>query len=509
MSNSHQQAKTSPGVGEHLIHGFFPLTFSEVGNESKPEAMLNVWTTSVLGLHVADISKRLSWEPDDANTLQQPAWALMKVDKGLVLKDFYPHVRQILGKGHGEPFLCQSFVLNTPVLSRFKGNNNRLQKRLLEINLRQAAAKRCGLASLCACIDGARLFSFRTGVAILELFWYYEVDGELSFGTVLEGNYFLSHDNHSQSNKPETQLHQLNSQNLRTIAQALLPDLPGKRCFLHPDRRILYSAVKLNQDVDDETLQALATWLSQRQTTDYQPSLETHRDSIWQPFRSLCHASALDGGASVIFDARQVSGFVQSFVRGTNHNLYIPLFVTSLHNHFWLINQTEWIPTRRGQAGSRAETENLEHLYEQTVEFRRYFYFPIVSQITLHNTFYKRWQDTLRISERLHFVEQTARDVAELIKTRRIRWLRRISGAAGGFLLTHELLEFLSASGLPGSIPNMRLWFVKYFSAAPEVREHMMEIVEHWEIGIFLGSLIGALLGLWISWNFGTQSNHE
>ena len=37
----------------------------------------------------------------------------------------------------------------------------------------------------------------------------------------------------------------------------------------------------------------------------------------------------------------------------------------------------------------------------------------------------------------------------------------------------------------------------------------MTTLVEHWEIGIFLGSLIGALLGLWISWNFGALNKKE
>jgi hypothetical protein len=511
MGMSNPQAQASTLVRTHLVHAFFPLTFGECKTESNPEALLDKWGGSVLGLSVGELSKRLGWEPDDANTLQQPVWALMEAGKGLAVTDFYPHVQRIMGIQSDGLNLCQPFVLQTPLLSRFKDlDKNRLKNRLLPLSFGLASAKRCGQASLMACIDGARLFSFRTGIAVLDLFWHYEVEeGDLSLGGVLEGNYFLSHSFHTQSNRTEIDANLLTPEVLCTIAHALLPVVPDKRFLFHPERRILYSAVELAQEVDEETLHTLTVWLSHRQTTDYRPCPEVQRESLWQPFHNLCHASAVEGGASVIFDTGQVSSFVRGFVKGPVHNLYIPLFVSSLHNHFWLINQTEWLPAHRRKAGSRAETLDLERLYEETVEFRRYFYFPLVSRISLHNTYYQHWQETLLVSERLHFLEQTARDVAELIKTRRIRWLGRISGAAGGFLLAHEILEVLSASGLPYTIPSMRIWLVTALNASPEELEPLMALVEHWEIGIFLGSVIGAVLGLWISWNFGARIKPE
>jgi hypothetical protein len=509
MTSPRQQARADTIVCEHLVHAFFPLSFGSTDQASRPTKLLEAWAKRVEALSVAGLSAQLGWEPDDAHTLQNPAWVAMEAGRSLALGDFYGHMRQIVGKQDDDPGVCRSFALNTPLLSRFKNDRNRVQKRLLSITLGEAAAARCGFASMTACIDDARLFAFRTGIAILDLSWHYEVEGPLSIGCVLEGNYLLSHDNHPGHNKHDVAPDRLDPARLHDIALALLPAELRGRGLLHLDRRILYSMVRLDTPVDADTARVLATWLSHRQTTDYHPPAALEGEGLWQPFPYLCHASAPEGGASVIFDAGQTSGFVQNFVKGSGNNTYIPLFVSSLHNHFWLLNQTDWIPAHRRKAGGRAETEELERLYEQTVEFRRYFYFPMVSQISLHNTFYEHWQDTLHIAQRLRFVEQTARDVAELIKTRRTRWLGRVSGAVAGFLLTHEILELLSTTGLSGSIPDLRVWLAILPHAPPPVLENMIALVERWEMVIFFGSVAGALVGLWLSWNFGAQDKKE
>ena len=136
------------------------------------------------------------------------------------------------------------------------------------------------------------------------------------------------------------------------------------------------------------------------------------------------------------------------------------MFVASLHNHLWLLAQTEWLPAR-AQSGKRRQIHNLEEVYERAVEFRRFFYFPMVSQISLHNAFYECCEKVFKIMERQRFLEQTTRDIAELLKARRTKWIGRISGAAAGFLVGHELLDIVSQSGLPYTMPNLRVWWVE------------------------------------------------
>jgi hypothetical protein len=189
------------------------------------------------------------------------------------------------------------------------------------------------------------------------------------------------------------------------------------------------------------------------------------------------------------------------------------LFIASLHSHFWLLNQTQWIPAGRRKTNSREESEVLDSVFKNTVEFRRNFHFSLVSQVNLYNRFHDHWQEALKIPERILFQEQSARDAGELVKARRTRWIGRISGAIGGFLITHELIEKLSTSGdrwrYMETVPDARVWLVNVASASPDVIKDMVSIVETWESVIFWGSLVGAAIGLWLSISFEKDPKKE
>ncbi|MBU2732458.1 hypothetical protein [Acidithiobacillus ferridurans] len=123
------------------------------------------------------------------------------------------------------------------------------------------------------------------------------------------------------------------------------------------------------------------------------------------------------------------------------------------------------------------------------VEFRRFFYFPLISQLTVHNEYYWHSQEVLRIKERHNFLEQTTHDIAELLKARRVKWISRISGAIAGFLVTHEILELVSLSGLPGTVPNLRIWLTETAHASPQAISVLNSLVEHWDMACLLAVL--------------------
>ncbi|WP_409408492.1 hypothetical protein AAE485_08055 [Acidithiobacillus ferriphilus] len=509
----------------HQIHGLFPFIFADKKNNQ--DKLL-----CVVGKRV------LSWTPDslglsqilcDPNAVKdQPVWQLSS-GKGIATEDLYSFARQILGGAaknfelrcdhekkfklrcdHKKkeiiaekylPLLCAPFELaQSALLSQHKGG----KARQWTLSISKSAQERCGLCVLKVQIDRARLYLFRTGIGILDLSWHY-LEAR-STAEILEGNYALSHSRPQRGSYEgdASETTAINPDILRLIAEKLISPLLKDFVPLQRGRRVLYSIVQVSDD-DSQDLHLLTTRLSHRQSIDYLPSTDMVESTVWSPFPYLRHGASLEGGASVARSTATASDFGKNFVAGVGANTYLPLAIVTLHGHFWLLNRTQWLPARRFQEGSREEKEGVEEIFAMTVEYRWYFHYPIVSQISLHNRFHRLWQEALQIPERIHLQEQTAKDVAELLSNKRARWIGRISGAVGGFLLTHELLEALSTSGLSFAMPDMRVWFVETANKALPVLQPMIKLVEHWELTISLGSLLGGLLGLWLTWNFDTS----
>jgi hypothetical protein len=474
------------------------------------------------GLEVDTVLSDIGFKDLIKCTDNNPAvWQLQDKGKGLSLGDFYPYIRQIIGGDDSNQLkLCTSFRLATPqILSQVKGGKDRL----FTLDLTPSAQKRCGRNAPMFQFDDARVFVFRSGIVILDLSWHYEKQNNveennaeesdedkkrLKVNAVLEGNYLLSHDNHrSKHGKDQTSIndeesHGMTAQRLRDIAEALLPKIGDFVPEIHADRRILYSLVEISKEVKAEQLSQISIWLSHRNTSDYMPSKNIVEHDLLQPFPYLCHAASIEGGASVICQASMESEYIEHFISGSASKAYLPLFIASLHSHFWLLNQTQWIPAGRSKSNSREESEGMDSVFEDTVGFRRNFHFPLVSQISLYNRFHAHWQEALKIPERIRFQEQTARDVSELLKTRRTRWIGRFSGAVGGFLITHEVMEIVSKNGFIGAVPDMRVWLVDVAFKSHDEIEHMVSLVENWEYAIFVGSLVGAAFGFLLSFWF-------
>jgi len=547
MSDTDQLHKASAQplflLDDHAIHGLFHLDL-EFGSIEKVEATLHRHAKQAQAMSAADLPKRLqlSWQQPDK---EADLWVPFS-GKGMALDDFYPYARQILGTdGMGnhakdakdakedtedtEDKVCVSLRLSKEgrrILSKSQDEKLQLKSRLWGLYLQKAARERCGRDEIDLQFCNARLFLFRTGVAILDLSWHYIATGDgLPALVVLEGNYFLSHAN-QRAEKDDTHPNgnqrarddvttpppppPLTALRLIEVAKALLPQTWAQKAGLQPHRLLMYSLARVQGRADEETLLELGIRFSHRQTSDYRPKSRLLESSVLQPFPYLCHVLAPEGAASVIATEEDAaSGFFKDFIPGTGANTYVPLFVASLHNHLWLLAQTEWLPATRSQKDKRHEIHDLEDVYERTVEFRRYFYFPMISQISLHNAFYERSQEVFKIAQRQRFLEQTTHDIAELLKARRTKWIGRISGAVAGFLVGHELLDIVSQSGLPGSIPDLRVWLAETAHASPAVIEPLVRLVEHWDLVVFLGSLAGGVLGYWLAWYFDKAPKSE
>ena len=494
-------------VADHAVHGLFHLDL-DFGSAEWIERTLRETAEQVRAIPVSQLPVRLQL-PRAQPGLQSPLWELPS-GKGMALDDFYPYARQILGAKAEDATVCVNLRLSSEgvqSLTQVLGG----KPRLWQLHLGQAAQKRCGRAAIALQFDNARLFVFRTGVVILDLSWRYVADGDaLPASALLEGNYLLSHGNHPGKSPatPADAPAPLDALRLLEVAQALLPESWAKTSPLRANRLLLHTLARLQGSADEEAMIEFGIRLSHRQTTDYRPKQRPLESQVVQPFPYLCHVLAPEGAASVLTTTEAASSFFSNFVRGSGTNTYVPLFVASLHNHLWLLAQTEWLPAQ-AKSDKRHEVHDLEELYERTVEFRRFFYFPMVSQISLHNAFYERSQQVFKIAERQRFLEQTTHDIAELLKARRGKWIGRISGAVAGFLVGHELLDIVSQSGLPYTMPNLRVWWAETAHATPAVVEPLVRLVERWDVLVFLGSLASALVGYWLAWNFDKSPKGE
>ncbi len=531
VQHNHIPAQRDVLLGGHAIHGLFHLNL-DFGPIEKVEDTLRQHVEQVTKISADDLPKRLSLSKPQADLQNARLWEPLN-GKGMALDDFYPYARQIMGAKADEATVCISLGLGREgkqALTQLLGGKPRLWR----LRLGQAAQNRCRQNAIDLQFDNARLFLFRTGVVILDLSWHYSSrNGTLPADVVLEGNYLLSHGNHPTKAPAASEdgPAPLDPLQLLEVAQALLPQSWAQTAPLQPNRLLLHSVANVADGADEEGLLELGIRLSHRQTSDYRPKSQPLESHVLQPFPYLCHMLAPEGAASVILaekvkpdasvsnDAEPKAGsvvgvdragsrFFENFVSSSGTNTYVPLFVASLHNHLWLLAQTEWLPAR-GQGGKRHEIHDLEEVYERTVEFRRFFYFPMISQISLHNAFYERSQEVFKIAERQRFLEQTTHDIAELLKARRTKWIGRISGAVAGVLVSHELLDIVSQSGLPGTMPNLRVWLADTAHASPTVIEPMVRLVERWDLIMFLGSVAGGLVGYWAAWYFDKSPKGE
>lgn len=425
-----------------------------------------------------------------------------KKNIGQKIKEIFCHN----GDKPDRSLLCAPFTLNVPtMIAQVKGG----KPRTWTIEFGKAATARCGTSEVCMQFKTARLFVFRTGVVILDISWGYsmkEHDKPLNDAILLEANYLLSHSNHAASNNSDKETPQkMDAARLQRFAEALIAPSTGDQMGMKPnvERRVLYSLVRVEEESTNHETALFATRLSHRQSSDYIPAPSLVEATIWRPFEYLFHAASIESGASVIQDQEMNSGFITSFIKNQGVNLYLPLAIASLHNHYWLLSKTQWATDTNDDAkNKRKEKERIEKIYETTVEYRRNFHHKIISQVYLHNEFHTHWQKVLHIPERVEYQEQTARDVATLIGERRSRGIRNISGGIAGFLVTREILEALSVSGFSFALPDMRVWLASSAHLSPEQMESMIQLVEYWEQGILLGSLLGGVLGWWVAKSF-------
>ena len=487
--------------------------------------------------------------PDTALKENSPLWR--KSEPG-EWQDFYSNVRQILGKPN-KPTICLSFELaDKTLLSQLKGG----KPRIIPISLNQAAKKRSGIDLIYFQIDNAKLYLFRTGVAILDISWHYcsykkydlnaketkeskdlkvasetkketdennhiknkpdsedlkIEDGGIFINALLEGNYFLSHNNENPPNNPNNNTktdfdsvkEPVDKDFIQNLSKYLIPDIGIDRYEPYSHRIIIYTLANIednNKTLEDKLL--ISSRLSRRWTSDYTPNIESINKNYLSPFPYIMHLPSLEGGATTVYINNESPEVVKNFINNQANNTYIPIYIAALHSHFWLLNKTQIIPTRNFGKDSKEEKKYFANLLESVIEFKRFFHNILISQISIHNDFYNLLQTKFKINERLNALEDITSKNTQIISERRIKWIAPISGAIGGMILTKEILDIFANNGIFYKKPTLKEILFNIQNHNLNAIEPLMQLSHNWDIIIFTGSLIGGALGLVLAWYF-------
>lgn len=420
---------------------------------------------------------------------------------GDALCDLEPHMQAILG---GDAKICLAYKLaTTDLVSKYHSLGEHEGKKVTKkknwrIQYTAAAKKRSGMSSVELQINEIRLFVFRSGVALLEVTVKYQ--GRVTQALLLESNYALTHD-HKQGECPVGTVH---GGDLRDLAAALVPTVANFRPQAIKGRVNVYTIAKLESNPGVDALRGLGMRLAQRQTSDYLLLEENTQHHCLTPFSNLCHAAAVEGGASLVaMVSDQGSSFIDRFVTATGRKTYLPIYIYQLHNHYWLLNHLRGI-SREGSAGGAAEDVRLDQKLESIVDFRRYFQFSQISQISAHNSFHDLWQRELKAEERFRHLNEAATTIGEHVRERRTRWVSHVTATVGGYLLGSGLMENLSKVVPMINLPNLLLENLGDITH----RERLRQLSESWDMAIVCAGLLIAAGSFYLSWRFHRKAEY-
>jgi hypothetical protein len=536
-------------ITNNIIHAFFPIFYEIDQKIFDKDSKVHQISDTILNKKITDDFLK-KYCPDIEYIKLKEIPSLWKKSQPGEWQDFYSNIRQILGVS-SKPTICLSFELADKtllLLSQLKGG----KPRLFFINLNSGAKQRSGIDSIYFQINNANLYLFRTGVAILDISWHYcsykkydpntkeakdlkatndakkEIednnhtknkynaedlkieDGDIFINAILEGNYFLSHNNENIPNnhkkndniKTDSAVLTADKDFIKDLSKCLIPDIGINRYELDSHRTIIYTLTNIQDDktLDDKLL--ISARLSRRWTSDYAPNIEIINKNYFLPFPYIMHMPSLEGGATTVYINNDTPEVVKNFINNQANNTYIPIYIAALHSHLWLLNKTQIIPTRQFGKDSKEEKKYFSNLLESIIEFKRFFHNILISQISMHNDFYNLLQKKLKINERLNTLEDITSKNTQIISERRIRWIAPISGAIGGMILTKEILDIIAKNGIFLKKPTLKSIFVdiKYHNLN-EVKS-LIQLSHNWDIIIFIGSIIGGVLGLVLAWYF-------
>lgn len=516
----------NPVVLENRIFMLLPIVFNpESTLDAAASQGMNAFVDRLKAMpaqafHASTGALFPQWGMPPEAPADSPLWADLPGD---ATDDFHRFVRQIAGvsRADADPAFARPLrVASESLFSQRKGG----KPRLFTVPLTAAATRRCGRSALSLQLAAPTLYSFSSGMAVVVLEWLYVNPSHaepVRALDVLEGNYVLSHPSRAKSQAqggPDGPV-AMTPESVVQLVQALLPALQDQagaaRLGIQSERRFLYSSLRIEPETGDNRdmlLSLFARRLARRETTDYQPSLETLAQGQFSPFANVRHVAAIEGGCTLIEAGTQQAEFLRNLIRDRVRNTYLPLAMVSLHAHFWLMTITQSLPDSTLKADLHAEKKSLESLQEKLINFRKIFHFSVASQISQHNDFHDAWQTQLRIDQQLVSLTELSNAASSMVQEKRIRQISELSGFIGGFLLGKEVLGILrekltvSAYEWQSNLVAAVVHPDAHIQAELQQTVHSAEV---WEWGVFIGAALCGFVGYWIARHFGIKGGRE
>jgi len=161
---------------------------------------------------------------------------------------------------------------------------------------------------------------------------------------------------------------------------------------------------RLASKVSGEAMETYAAFLSRRYTASYQFDFKNSDLGMIKDFENMRHALSIEGGASVIMpdESGDLPEILKNWQNSVFQNAYSPLALLLLHEEKFLTN------ARLVASEASFETVDMEELEEMVLnalDFRMFYRFESVSEISMHEAFSRKLRRALELGRKLSELE--------------------------------------------------------------------------------------------------------
>jgi hypothetical protein len=164
------------------------------------------------------------------------------------------------------------------------------------------------------------------------------------------------------------------------------------------DRIFSYLLAQFASPVDVDEADLFALHAARHYTVDYNVTLTTERRGRVRDFATVGHTLALEGGATIIAPTAEseLPDFLKNWKTNVHRAYYMPIVALALHEHEFLVDKTSAALLSPSQRANPEESRKaLMHLTQASLNFRIFFRYTEVSEITMHNAFNRALRDVL------------------------------------------------------------------------------------------------------------------